>query len=998
MLLACCRSVLALNPALDVSQYAHTSWKIRDGFTKGEIRSIAQTSDGYLWLGTEFGLVRFDGIQTTPWQPPPDQHLPSENIFTLLVTRDGTLWIGTTKGLASWKDGRLNEIPELTGQYIFSLLEDREGILWIGAMAVPTGKLCSRQHGGVKCYGQDGTFGRGVLGLFEDSKGKLWVGVEKGVWCWKPDQPKFYPLPGEANGIRALGEDSDGTMLVGWNGGIQRLIDEKAQPYPHIANKPQFRAVKLLRDRDGGLWIGTFERGLIHVHQGKTDVFAPSEGLSGDYVPAILEDREGNIWVATRNGLDRFRDFTIATFGVNQGLSSDIVGSVLATRDGSIWLGTYAGLNRWNSGQTEVYTGGILDKNATSLFQDSRGRIWVSTLRGLGYFENGRFVSVTGAPGGNILSIAEDTQGTLWFANEPSVLLNLPQGRALQQIPWSNLGHKDYASALIADRSQGGLWLGFHLGSIAYLKDGQIRVSYTAADGLGGGRINQLRFDQNGVLWAATDGGLSRLRDGDVATLTSRNGLPCDTVHWVMADNSGSLWLHTSCGLVRIARPEMDAWDASVTKDKEAKPTIRYTVFDNFDGAWITSTGTHYSPPVTQAADGKLWIAGSVGLKVIDPQHLPFNDLPPPVSIKQFVADRKVYPVSSYANGSLLLPPLIRDLQIEYTALSLVTPEKIMFRYMLEGRDTDWQEAGKRREVFYNDLPPGHYRFRVIACNNSGIWNETGTYFDFSIAPAYYQTTTFRVLVVITFLFVLGVLYQLRLQQVARQMRGRMEERLAERERIARDLHDTFLQGVQGLILKFDAAAKQIPPHEPARQAMENALDRADEVMAEGRDRVRNLRDATASLSDLPAAFTRVVGEYSEDGKMTFKTVVEGRLRELNPIVLEESYAIGREALINALTHSKGHKVEAEITYDRRQFRLRIRDDGRGIDPGILKVGGRPDHFGLKGMRERADRIDAQLKLWSGADTGTEVELLVPAATAYRRINDETKRGWFRFR
>ena len=285
-----------------------------------------------------------------------------------------------------------------------------------------------------------------------------------------------------------------------------------------------------------------------------------------------------------------------------------------------------------------------------------------------------------------------------------------------------------------------------------------------------------------------------------------------------------------------------------------------------------------------------------------------------------------------------------------------------------------------------------------MASNNHGVWNETGDYFDFSIAPAYYQTGWFRIAAAIVFLLIVGGVYQLRLRQMARQMRGRMEARLAERERIARDLHDTFLQSVHGLILKFDAATQQLPASEPARQAMEEALDRADYVIAEGRDRVKNLRNTSVLQADLPAAFTRVVEENSNDRKVTFRTVVEGRLRKLNPIVLEESYAIGREALINALTHSEGRNVEAEITYDRRQFRLRIRDDGRGINAKILEEGGRPDHFGLVGMRERAERINAQLKLWSAAGTGTEIELIVPDATAYQKVEDKTRGSWFRFR
>ena len=341
------------------------------------------------------------------------------------------------------------------------------------------------------------------------------------------------------------------------------------------------------------------------------------------------------------------------------------------------------------------------------------------------------------------------------------------------------------------------------------------------------------------------------------------------------------------------------------------------------------------------------------------------------------------------------LPPLIRDLEIDYTALSLAAPEKVLFRYKLEGRDADWQEAGNRRQAFYNDLPPGDYRFRVMACNNSGVWNEAGTFLDFSVAPVYYQTTWFRVLSVAVFLLLLGALYRLRLRQVARQVHGRMEERLAERERIARDLHDTLLQSVQGLILKFHAVATQMRGDDPAYFALEKTLDQADEVLAEGRDRIRNLRGATAASGGLPAAFRRVVEETPQGGGVAFKTVVEGSVRELHPIIREESYCIGREALVNALTHSEGRHVEVEITYDPRQFRLRVRDDGRGIDPAIIEEG-RPDHWGLRGMRERAQRIGAQLNLWSRSETGTEVELTIPGATAYQVPGAKPMKFWSR--
>src|SRR5262249_1784263 len=251
MLLAWGPSVFPLNPALGIHPYAHMSWKIRDGFPKGQVRSIAQTPDGYLWLRTEFGLQRFDGVRSVMWQPPADQHLPSDFIWSLLVTRDGTLWIGTSKGLASWKDGKLTEYPELAGQYIFKLLEDREGTVWVGGAGVPTGRLCAIRGGSVQCYGEDGALGRAVLNLYEGSKGGLWAGVKDGLWHWKPGPPKFYPVPDQPNGVQGLAEDNDGALLIGTESGVKRFVDGKIEAFPLPGAVPQFDAQSLLRDRDG---------------------------------------------------------------------------------------------------------------------------------------------------------------------------------------------------------------------------------------------------------------------------------------------------------------------------------------------------------------------------------------------------------------------------------------------------------------------------------------------------------------------------------------------------------------------------------------------------------------------------------------------------------------------------------------------------------------------------------------------------------------------------
>ena len=833
ILWACCPWTRALDPSLDINQYAHTSWKIREGFSKGRITSFAQTPDGYLWLGTEFGLLRFDGVRNVPWDPPTGAHLPSSYIRSLLAAQDGRLWIGTYKGLASSRDGKLTVYQELAGQTVDVLVQDRAGTVWAGGYVGSAGRLCAIESGRTLCYGDDGRFGLWVASLYEDSRGNLWVGAQTGLWRWKPGPPKLYPMPSHVIGTssQTVNESDDGTLLIATEGGMRRLVEGGSEPYsPPGTGSQQLKALRMLRDRDGSLWIGTTDQGLLHVHQGRTDVFAQSDGLSGDYINKFFEDREGNVWVATVNGLDRFREFAVPTISVRQGLSNAIVWSVLAARDGSVWLGTPEGLNRWNNGHITIYRTrgaplgsssakqkrelnlremadpGLPDNGVESLFEDDGGRIWAFTERGAAYFENGRFIPATTNPGhiahnsrqqhptavlaliapsGQLHSIAGDSSGNLWISDQHQGLLHLLGGSVVERIPWARLGRKDWAMALLAGPVPGGLWLGFSQGGVAYFKDGKVRESYSGLDGLGDGIVTSLSLDPDGTLWAATEGGLSRVKDGRVATLTGQNGLPCDTVFWVMQDDMHSFWLYTACGLVRIAETEMDAWIS------DPKQTIKNTVFDSFDGVRSRTLTTGYTPLVAKTANGKLWFLPLDGVSVIDPNHLPFNKVPPPVQIERVIADRKTYwqNLSGDASSSRpRLPALVRDLTIDYTALSFVVPEKIHFRYRLEGQDPEWKEVVNVREAHYSNLPPGSYRFRVTASNNSGVWNGAGTFLDFSIAPAYYQTAWFRASCVAALVALLWGIYRVRVRNIQERseqlalINAKLEQEIAERK------------------------------------------------------------------------------------------------------------------------------------------------------------------------------------------------------------------------
>ena len=1010
MVLACCRCALALDPALDVSQYAHTSWTARDGFLKGAVRSIVQTPDGYLWLGTEFGLVRFDGVQFIPWIPPPGRHLPSNNIRCLVSGRDGTLWIGTLEGLASWKDGQLKQYAEFAGQNVLALREDREGTVWAGTFGIPKAKLCAIHHGDVECFGADGSLGQWVWSVYEDANGRLWAGAETGLWCWKPGPPKRYPMPHPIQTAQALAQGDSPAGLLAVGEGIWQFLDEKVTTYAFPTPPGRLTPMNLFRDRDGGLWVGTLQRGLLHVYQGKTSLFAQSDGLSSDHILSLFEDREANIWVGTEDGLDRFREVPVISISVKQGLSSPSVWSVLTARDHSVWLSTLDGLNRWNNGHVTIYrpassvlsasppvraaqyprptsyragpepaiteiTAPGLPDNVGSLYEDDRGQIWVSTPQGIVRFERGRFTRVKGLPGGWVNVITGDTKLGVWISYQDLGLFHWLDGNVVEQIPWSKLGGNVVAASLLPD-PVGGLWLGFFSGGVTYLRDGKVRASYGKSQGLGAGRVMGLQLDHDGTLWAATEGGLSRLKDGHVANLSSVNGLPCDSVHWAVEDDDGFFWLYTACGLLRVARTELEKWAADPAR------SIQFALFDNSQGVRSHALLTGYTPRVSKSADGKLWFAHFDCVSVIDPRRFAINTLPPSIHIEQITADGKTYS----ATPGLRLPPLIHDLAIDYTALSLAVPEKVRFRFLLEGQDKDWREVGNDRRVQYSNLRPRSYRFRVTACNNSGVWNEEGTFLDFSIAPAYYQTNWFRALCLAAFLGLLWGMYQLRVQQLAHQFNMTLDARVNERTRIARELHDTLLQSFQGLLLRFQTVSNLLPAG-VAKQRLDSAIDQAAQAITEGRDAVQGLRSSTVVANDLAVAI-RTLGEelaanQASPSSADFHVGVEGNPRDLHPILRDEVYRIAGEAMRNAFKHAEARRIEVEIRYDDRELRLRVRDDGKGIDPKLLAEDGRSGHFGLHGMRERAKVAGGRLDVWSELDAGTEVELTIPASAAY---------------
>jgi signal transduction histidine kinase len=454
-------------------------------------------------------------------------------------------------------------------------------------------------------------------------------------------------------------------------------------------------------------------------------------------------------------------------------------------------------------------------------------------------------------------------------------------------------------------------------------------------------------------------------------------------VHWTIEDDDHAFWLYTACGLARVARSDMEAWAAEVKKDGAATHPIKATMLDHSDGVRVHAMPGNFTPQVGKSLDGRLWFLPWDGVSVLDPRRLPFNALAPPVHIEQITADRKVYA----STPGLRLPPHVRDLSIDFTALSFVAPEKVRFRYTLEGQDPEWKEVVNDRRAHYSNLRHGRYRFRVQASNNSGVWNEEGASLQFAIAPEYYETSWFRAVCAAAIVALCWGAHRLRVGQVVRELKLTVEARVDERTRIARELHDTLLQGFQGILLMFHSALNLLPDRPvEARRRLERALDQATVAATEARRAVQGLRTSSVETTDPAGCLWNIVAELTReqgDSAPAIRIAAQGTPRRLTPAVGDEVYRIAGEALRNALRHAAAQHITADIRYDERRFRVQLRDDGRGFDEQAVRRDPPAGHFGLSGMRERAEKIGGSLEVWSKPGFGTEIELSIPAAIAY---------------
>ena len=967
-LLVCgAQAALALDAHKPLSQFSLALWQTEMGLPQNTVHAIAQTHDGYLWVATEEGLARFDGIRFTVFDKQNTPQFKSNYVRALCADRRGALWIGTSAGLLRLADGQFTAFDPRAGlgDNIDLIYEDRAGDILI---ATETG--LSRFNDGTFTAFAAGRDVRGVQSLYEESDGALWLGTGAGLWRYKDEQFTDYTaqtaLP--AGGVASIAQGADGRLWFATPDGLSCLHDGSLTTYTTRDGLPSNRINSLYADREGSLWVAT-AAGLARFADGRFDAYGAGESIASAIVLSLYEDAEGSLWVGTESGgLALLKDKKFTTYTARDGLPGELVKALYEDHAGGIWIGTYGrGLARFKDGRFTNYTtaDGLSSDIVLALAEDAAGDLWVGTPDGLDRFRAGHFTAYTSADGlanDFVRSIYEDKSGALWIGTRGG-LTRMQSGAFTVYTTQDGLPN-DFVGAIQED-AQGDLWVGT-LGGLSRLRAGRF-TTYTTRDGLSSDVVISLYEDQGGVLWIGTNGGgLCRLMDGKFTAYTTQAGLFADVVYRVLEDGQGNLWLSSNKGVFRVAKQELNDFAAGKVQG------VTSVVYGTADGMPTRECSGGGHPAGWRGRDGRLWFPTLKGVAMVDPAQISLNRQPPPVVIEQVsVDDEPLAPgrAAEFAPGK-------SRFDFYYTAPSFVAPEQVRFKYRLAGFDRDWVDGGARRVAYYTNLPPGRYKFTVLAANNDGVWNEMGAAFEFYLKPRFYQTYWFYALCVLALALTGWQLYRLRV----RRMEGQFAAVLQERNRIARELHDNLAQEILGISVQLELVARLMPTStEAARTHLDRARILVRNSVNEARRYVWDLRSQALDRRDLPTALADTARRLTAETQVQAQVQVSGAFRPLPAATENNLLRIGQEAVNNAVRHADATRVLVNLSFAPERVQLSVRDDGRGFDyEAQAQNGGR--HFGLLGMRERAEQLGGTLRVHSAPGGGTEVVVDVPLA------------------
>jgi signal transduction histidine kinase/ligand-binding sensor domain-containing protein len=942
------------------TRYIVSTWTEKDGLPSTQIRAIVQTGDGFLWLATSAGVVRFDGVTFTSNVA----GVPAGEPAVICAARDGGLWIGQGNGrLTHLSKGRVETFgpdPIVSGIVLSQMVEDTSGRVWIGGRG---GLVRFSQGRWQRMTAEDGFTAGTVTSFYVDRAGELLVGtIAPGVLVLKPGADRFESIPSNPR-VHGIGEDAAGAIWVADHvRGFRLLRGTPAAPLPTSGSEPSY-GYRVVHDHSGALWVATQGDGLLRIAGtgGSGDVtrFTTRDGVAHNVIGSLIEDSDGSIWVGTSGGLSRISEGSFAAVRTSGGQNT----SLTAGLDGSVWVATAEGLIRFHDGHRTQYSeaDGLPSNYAASVFEDPSGGIWVGTDHGIARLTNGRFVQVPFPdrfPLGLIHAITMMRDGTLVFCDLDRGLFELRDGhvRAFDGALAHKLGH-----LAIVD-SQGTLWFGFQDGGVARVAGGVVR-SFGPQDGLLLGQVNAL-FEHDGGVWAATIKGLSRFDPAAQRFVT----LPLTRLHaaaltTAVADDQGFLWIAVNSGILRVSIAEFEKAVGDATHPVDFRS---YDATDGAPGSPVVVLGQGS----VRAADGTVWIATGEGIAVIDPKRLPVRRVPPAVLIEGVLVDESALTPQAASR----IGPDVSRVQIDYTALTL-NASWVRFRYMLEGFDNDWVSAGTNRHALYTNLRPGDYRFRISAASKDGIWSEPAEW-AFSMAPAFYQRKAFYALTTVVALLTVAALWRLRLRAVKR----RFVLVYSERARMAREIHDTLLQSLVGVALQLDTISDRPDSTPRVRDHLASLRKQVEGFIREARQSIWNLRSPALAVHDLPTAL-REAGETLTVGTgIRFEVVIVGKPQRFAPRTEEQLLRIGQEAVSNAVRHANATVICLELRYTDASVVLRVLDDGCGFDPAVATSGG--NHWGLKSMQERAEQIGGSLQLLTKPGEGTILETSAPVTNA----------------
>ncbi|MFN7127679.1 MAG: triple tyrosine motif-containing protein [Brevundimonas sp.] len=956
-----------------ITQYRHTAWSgVEVG---GAVLDISQGQDGLLSLVTSEGLRLYDGenFQSVPARMPDGAAPP--NITRSLITRSGDLWVGFfgSAGVAVLRDGVMVDqgFPNAQRQ-IVELEEGRDGSIW-AVSARPDESLARWQNGRWVIYGEAAGLPDGwIFDVRIDRSGVVWVAAMNYVARLRPGEARFEILPVKVEGGPGLAEDAYGRMWLGDNAGVRRLPTESAKGLGRPYATPTARRVRIAFGPDGDLWGALDGGGVFKLdpNDGSVTQMTQQQSLTGDDTLDILVDRERVVWVGTQFGLDAFvrtpvvEEQRVGRFSENLHMAQDQAGLVYVLGEGSLWtIGPNDGPRRIRQ-----------DADPTSGFCASTNGVLLMHDRFLERFKAGRVVErlpLDLPP--NLCCCVEDAERRLWVVQQSGALTLIERGVSvdesarLQGRP-AKAVHLDGAGRAHAADWDGGLYSLF---------DGR----QWRADQLGIGPVMTILSTSEGLL-VGGQSGIARIGRTNIDRLTSAAHPWLASVRDMLETANGDLWAFTTTGIARLT-----AQDLALAFRQPDRPAP-HLLFNRLDGVFsVAARGDQ--PKMSLDQGGRLWVLGRRGLMRMSLDDLGYNQLAPPVTIRGMMAAGIKLP----AMGDLIVPPGANPIQIDFVAGSLRTPERVAYRYKLEGVDKDWVEAGSRRFAVYGRLPPGKYRFQVIGSNDDGVWNTQGAVLAFQVRPYFWQTWWFVSLSVLALALLTWSLYRLRLYAASGRIRAMLDERMRERERIARDLHDTLMQGVQALILRIQIIADDLPRGSKGRDDLDQALDRADIVLAEARESVLDLRQKSEGIDE---RLRRLVAEGQKQHPQVVVTLdLVGSVGCLDQEIADEIVGVAREALTNALVHAQASHVTVRFETGVWRSVLSIDDDGQGVPAAVLAAGARAGHFGLPGMRERAGRIRGRITLTSGAH-GTRVSLIGPGQRVSWSLIKGELRGWGR--